>query len=211
MVMNDEKDLPTNEPVETGTPGDDAFVAERVHPDEPSHTTAPDSAGQPSKIGAIRQTIFKRPGSREQIPATETNQAELASVTATTVLMNQSGSEGITADRVQMERSGTRSIEAKSVQMDQSGAVAMSTEQAVLLQSSAVQVVAEKARLSKSAALFVSSNEATIEDSRIGIFSGTATGDVQPLITGRVAAILIGALVATLVLLIALTRGRTDG
>jgi hypothetical protein len=87
----------------------------------------------------------------------------------------------------------------------------MSTEQAVLLQSSAVQVVAEKARLSKSAALFVSSNEATIEDSRIGIFSGTATGDVQPLITGRVAAILIGALVATLVLLIALTRGRTDG
>lgn len=210
MVMSDEKDLQLNEPVETGPNGDDAFIAERVHSDEPSHTTAPASTSQTSKVGTIRQTIFKRPGSREQIPATEANQANLASINATTVLMNQSGSEGITADRVTMDRSGTRSIEAKSVQMDQSGVVAMSTEQAVLLKSSAVQVVAEKARLSKSSAVFVSSGEATIEDSRIGIFSGTATGDVQPLITGRTAAILIGALAATLVLLLALARGRTD-
>jgi hypothetical protein len=73
--MNDEKDKLLNEPVETGTPGDDALVAERVHPDEPSHTTAPEPTEASSKIGAIRQTIFKRPGSREQVPATETNQA----------------------------------------------------------------------------------------------------------------------------------------
>jgi len=204
--MSDEKDLQPNETVDTGTSGDDEFVAERVHADEPSHTTTPESSSRPSLTGTIRQTILKRPGSREQIPATEANKANLDSVQAETVLMKQSGSEGITADRVTMEQSGARSIDAKSVQMDQSGVVALSTEQAVLLQSSAVQVVAEKARLSKSQALFVSSGEATIEDSRIAIFSGTATGDVQPLITGRTAAIVVGALLASLLALIAISR-----
>ena len=142
----------------------------------------------------------------EQMPPTEANSANLSAVNATTVLMNQSGSEGITADRVTMERSGSRSIDAKSVQMDQSGVVALSTEQAVLLKSSTVQAVAEEARLSHSSALFLSSGKASIENSRIAIFAGSTDGDVHPLITGRTAGILIGALAALLVLMFALRR-----
>ena len=207
--MSDEKDLQMDRPGQSGTTGDDQFVADRVHANEPSHTTAPEPSSRASVAGTIRQTIFKRPGSREQVPATEANSANLNSVNATTVLMNQSGSEGITADRVTMERSGSRTIDAKSVQMDQSGVVALATEQAVLLKSSAVQVVAEEARLSHSSALFVSSGTATIENSRIAIFAGSTDGDVQPLITGRTAGILIGALAAFLVLLFALRRTGT--
>ncbi len=207
--MSDEKDLQPNESEEAGTTGDDQFVAERVHANRPSQTTAPEPSGRGSLSGTIRQTIFKRPGSREQVPATEAISANLSAVNATTVLMNQSGSEGITADRVTMERSGSRSIDAKSVQMDQSGVVALSTEQAVLLKSSAVQVVAEEARLSHSSALFLSSGKATIENSRIAIFAGSTDGDVKPLITGRTAGILIGALAALMVLLFALQRNGT--
>src|SRR6187200_1066989 len=112
--MSDEKDLQPNQPEPAGTTGDDQFVAERVHADTPSQTTAPEPAGRASVAGTIRQTIFKRPGSREQVPATEAMSANLSAVNAETVLMNQSGSEGITADRVTMERSGSRSIDAKS-------------------------------------------------------------------------------------------------
>ncbi len=208
-MMSDEKDLQQNAPGQTGTTGDDQFVAERVHASEPSQTTTPEASSRGSLSGTIRQTIFKRPGSREQVPATEATGANLSAVTATTVLMTQSGSEGITADRVTMERSGSRSIDAKSVQMDQSGVVALSADQAVLLKSSAVQVVAEEARLSHSSALFLSSGKATIENSRIAIFSGSTDGDVQPLITGRTAGILIGALATCLVLLFALLRNST--
>lgn len=204
--MSDEKDPRSNEPAETGFNGDDQFVAERVHAGEPAPTTAPEQSGRSSLSGTIRQTIFKRPGSREQIPATEAAGANLSAVTATTVMMNQSGSEGITADRVTMERSGSRSIDAKSVQMDRSGVVALSTEHAVLLKSSAVQVVAEEARLSRSSALFLSSGKASLENSRIAIFAGSADGDVQPLITGRTAGILFGALTVLLVVLFALQR-----
>jgi hypothetical protein len=204
--MSDEKDLQPNEPEESGTHGDDQVVAERVHADQPSQTAAPEPSSRPSVAGTIRQTIFKRPGSREQVPATEATEANLSAVTAETVLMTQSGSEGITADRVTMERSGSRSIDAKSVQMDQSGVVALSTEQAVLLKSSAVQVVAEEARLSHSSALFVSSGTASIENSRIAVFAGSADGDVHPLITGQTAGILLGGLAAFFVLLAVLLR-----
>lgn len=211
--MSDEKDQQPNEPGETGSTTDDQFVAERVHADEPSQTTAPASSQRSSLAGTIRQTIFKRPGSREQVPATEATGANLSAVTATTVLMNQSGSESMTADRVTMERSGSRSIDAKSVQMDHSGVVAMSADNAVLLKSSAVQVVAEDARLSHSSAVFLTSGKATIENSRVVIFAGSADGDVQPLITGRTAGIMLGGLTALLVLLVLLPRlfARDEG
>lgn len=212
--MSDEKDVQPVEPDDTGSTGDDQFIAERVHAGEPAQTSAPQpsgqgATGQRSLAGKIRETIYKRPGSREQVPATEATGANLSAVTATTVLMNQSGSEGITADRVTMERSGSRSIDARSVQMDRSGAVALSSDNAVLLKSSAVQIVAEEARLSHSSAIFLSSGKASIENSRIAIFSGSADGDVQPLITGRTAAILIGALAAFLVVLVALPFVRS--
>lgn len=207
--MSDEKDRQPNEPVETGSTGDDQFVAERVHAGEPSHTSTPEPSGRGSLSGTIRQTLFKRPGTREQVPATEAAGANLSAVNATTVLMNQSGSEGITAERVTMERSGSRSIDAKSVQMDRSGVVALSADHAVLLKSSAVQVVAEEARLSHSSALFLTSEKASVENSRIAIFSGSADGDVQPLITGRTAGILIGALATFLIVLFAALRTRT--
>ncbi|MDQ3549641.1 MAG: hypothetical protein M3439_12580 [Chloroflexota bacterium] len=217
--MSDEKNPQPNASIDSGSTGDDQFIAERVHAGEPAHTTAPQPSEQASPTGGsstagslagkIRQTIYKRPGSREQVPATEATAANLSAVTATTVLMNQSGSEGITADRVTMERSGSRSIDAKSVQMDRSGAVALSADNAVLLKSSAVQVVAEEARLSHSSAIFLSSGRASIEHSRIAIFSGSADGDIQPLITGRTAAILIGALAAFLFAIIALPFVRT--
>ena len=209
--MSDENDRQPHEPARTETSEDDQFVAERVHADRPAQTSDSEVSRQPWRPGEpltakIRETVFKRPGTREQIPATEATGANLSEVNATTVLMNQSGSEGITADRVTMERSGSRSIDAKSVQMDQSGVVALSTEQAVLLKSSAVQVVAEEARLSHSSALFLSSGKASIENSRIAIFAGSADGDVQPLITGRTAGMLAGALAAFLVLLAMLLR-----
>ena len=207
--MSDEKDPRANEPVETGDAGEDQFVAERVHADEPAPTAAPESAGSGSLAGTIRQTIFKRPGSREQVPATEATGANLSAVNATTVLMNQSGAESVSAERVTMERAGARSIDAKSVQMDRSGVVALSSDNAVLLKSSAVQVVAEEARLSHSSAIFLTSNTASIEHSRIAIFAGSADGDVQPLITGRTAAILGAALAAFALLLAALPRVRS--
>lgn len=158
---------------------------------------------------AIRQTIFKRPGSREQSPATEATNANLSAVTATTVLMKTSGSEEMTAERVVMDHSGARSIDAKSVQMDGSGVVALSSETAVLLKSSAVQVVAEKVRLSKSAAVFVSAGEAEIDQSRIVVFAGSTDGDVNALITGRSVAIMAGALAAFLLLLTVLLQTRS--
>jgi hypothetical protein len=212
--MSDEQDRQPTEPARTEATGNDQFVAERVHADRPSQTSDPEPTRQPWRPGEpltakIRETVFKRPGTREQVPATEATGANLSEVNATTVLMTQSGAEGITADRVTMERSGARAIDAKSVQMDQSGVVALSTESAVLLKSSAVQVVAEKARLSNSAALFVSSGEASIDNSRIAIFAGSTDGDVRALITAKTAAILAGVLGVFLVLLVALPRNRT--
>ncbi len=215
--MSDEKDL---QPIE---PGDDTetrtgevvdVAAEDVNPSEaaqPSaqHSSSGESQNRGSLAGTIRETLFKRPGTREQVPATEATGANLSAVTATTVLMNRSGSEEITADRVTMERSGSRTIDAKSVQMDRSGSVALSSDNAVLLNSSAIQIVTSEARLSHSSAIFLSSDKASIEHSRIAIFAGSTDGDVQPLITGQTAGILIGALTAIVAILLALPHIRT--
>jgi 3D (Asp-Asp-Asp) domain-containing protein len=163
--------------------------------------------------GIIRETVYKRPASREQVPATETVQAELREVTATTVLMDRSGSEHITAERVNLDRSGAKTIDTKSAQLDRSGVVALGSDNAVLLHSSAVQVVADEVRMSKSMAFVVSSGNATIEDSRVLIFAGQANGDVQALMTSRSAAILGGAagLVLSLMLILLRSGSRSGG
>jgi hypothetical protein len=211
MSNEDETDPRPTAPEENGPTGDDRVVAERVHADEPSPTTGPAPPRQPSLAGTIRQTIFKRPGSREQVPATEAIEANLSAVDATTVLMKQSGAEQITAERVTMEQSGARTIDAKSVQMDQSGVVALSSDNTVLMKSSAVQVVAEEARLSHSSAIFLSSGNATLENSRVAVFAGTANGDVHAVLTARSAAIAGGVFAVVLVLLLALLRSRSRG
>src|SRR4029453_4334921 len=106
-----------------------------------------------------------------------------------------------TAERVAMERSGARIIDTKSAQLDRSGVVALGSDHTVLLNSSAVQVVAEEARMTRSRAIWVSAGQATIQDSPMLIFNGTAEGDVRPAFTARSAAFFGGALGLVVVLL----------
>lgn len=160
--------------------------------------------------GVVRETIYKQPATREQTPATETVQAELREVSATTVLMDRSGSEHITAERVSLERSGAKSIDTKSAQLDHSGVVALGSDNTVLLHSSAVQVVADEVRMSRSAAVFVAAGQATIQDSRIVLFAGNADGDVQAVITAREAAIFGAVAGAVLALLTILLRSGSS-
>jgi hypothetical protein len=155
----------------------------------------------------IRRTMFKLPGSREQVPATEAVDADLSDINAETVMLERSGAERVTADRVSMERSGAKSVEAKSAQLDRSGVVALGSDHSVLLHSSAVQVVAEEARVSRSRVVWLSAERATIEDSRMVIFNGTADGDVHTLFTARSAATFGAALGLVVVVLSVLLRG----
>jgi hypothetical protein len=189
--------------------------------DERETTTAPvdqddqqisEQTGSPrdsSVIGRVTQTVWKLPGSREQVPATMAAETELRSIDASTVIMDRSGAEAIDAQRVTMERSGAKAIDTKSAQLDRSGVVALGSEHTVLLRSSAVQVVAEEARISKSAVLFASVNSATIADSRVLIFSGNADGNVAPMFTRQTAAILGAALGFTFALIQLLLRARS--
>jgi hypothetical protein len=159
----------------------------------------------------IRKTIFKKPGGREETPATAADDAELSAVQGETVLLNRSGSERITAERISMDRSGARSIEAKSAQLDRSGVVALGSEHTVLLHSSAVQVVAEEARLSRSAVGFLFSDKVELtDDSRVFFFAGSANGDVRALFTPRSAAAFgaVVGLVVTCFLLLARLLAR---
>jgi hypothetical protein len=203
---------------------DDRVVSERAQAPSPAtpvvggSLTDADTISQPGQVGApdddsddesIRQTTYKLPGSREQVPATAATGAELRSVEATTALLERSGAEQVTAERVTLDRSGAKSIDAKSAQLDRSGVVALGSEQAVLLNSSAVQVVAEEARLSKSKALFVQADRVTLEGSRVVVLAGAAEGDVQTVFTRETAAVFGAALGFVFALLtIVLTRGR---
>jgi hypothetical protein len=176
-------------------------------------TSRPASSGADggSRASSIRDTIFKLPGSREQVPAKQAERTDLQSVTADTVLMDRSGAEQITADRVSMEQSGAKSIDAKSAQLDKSGAVALGADHAVLLHSSAVQVVAEEARLTDSAVLVLSAESATLTDSRVVVFAGKAEGDVNAVLTPLSAAVAGGAfgLVVALVMILLRSRSRS--
>jgi hypothetical protein len=110
-----------------------------------------------------------------------------------------------------MERSGAKSIDAKSAQLDRSGVVALGSEHTVLLHSSAVQVVAEEARLTHSAAVFLQTERATLTDSRVGVFMGTAEGDVRTTFTTQTAAVFgaaVGAVFALLTLVLSRSRKR---
>lgn len=142
-----------------------------------------------SSSGNIRETTIKDTATREPVAATEANHADLQNVEATTVVMKQSGSEQITADRVSMEQSGAKSIEAKSAQLDQSGVVALGADHVAMLQSSAVQIVTEEIRLSKSTAAYINARQAQVEDSRILLFTGSASGEVHTAFTPVTAAI----------------------
>jgi hypothetical protein len=183
---------------ETDQGADDRVVAERA---------ARPVAGGPA--AAIRKTLFKLPGSREQVPATEAVEADLSDITATTVMLDRSGAERITAERVSMERSGARIIDAKSAQLDRSGVVALGSDHTVLLNSSAIQVVAEEARITRSRAIWISTERATIQDSSMVIFSGTAEGDIRTAFTPRTAALFGGACGLAIVAFNALLRGTT--
>ena len=108
-----------------------------------------------------------------------------------------------------MDRSGAKSLDTKSAQLERSGVVALGSEHTVLLHSSAVQVVAEEARLTHSRAVFLQTERATLTDSRVGVFMGTADGDVRATFTTHTAAIfgaVAGAVFALLT--VVLTRGR---
>lgn len=168
-----------------------------------------ESSGEPQvTTGAVRETLHKQPGSREQVPATAATDAELRSINASTVVMERSGAEQISADRVTMERSGAKSIETKSAQLDRSGVVALGSDTTVLLRSSAVQVAAEDVRLSHSSAVFVSAERATLDDSRVVIFAGRAEGDIRAVLTARSAAIFGAAAGLVLTLMLVLLGAR---
>jgi hypothetical protein len=224
--MSDEQRDKADGMAMSGDARDDRVVSERVQAtgaSQPAPAVGADlvdadtinvagQVGAPAPLaetGVIRETTYKQPGSREQVPATEAQGAELRSIEATTVLLERSGAERITAERVSMDRSGAKSLDAKSAQLERSGVVALGSEHTVLLHSSAVQVVAEETRLSHSTAVFVQSERATLTDSRVGVFIGTADGDVRATFTSRSAAIFgatAGGVFALLTML--LTRGR---
>jgi hypothetical protein len=203
--MSDERnDLPRLADAGTDTPSDDRVVDERMQRPE-----TPADVARQAETGTVRETLYKLPGSREQVPATEATQAELRSITATTVLMDRSGAESITADRVQLERSGSKSIDTKSAQLDRSGVVALGSEHTVLLHSSAVQVVAEEARVTDSTVVWLTTERASLENSLVILFAGTAEGDVQPVFTPQTAAIFGAAAGGLLALLSLVLRGRS--
>ena len=208
----------------SAAPGDDRVVSERVLASsgapaaanaledaapiaDTGHAGVPEPAATAG--GVIRETTYKLPGSREQVPATEARGADLRSIEATTVLLERSGAEQITAERVSMDRSGAKSLDAKSAQLDRSGVVALGSEHTVLLHSSALQIVAEEARLTHSRAVFLQAERATLTDSRVVFFAGTAEGDVCSTFTTRTAAVFGAAAGAVFALLtIVLARGR---
>lgn len=182
-----------------------------VPPADECDETAAEHSGtpavtEPTRRKGIRDILYKLPGSREQVPATEASQTDLSQITATTVLLDRSGSEQITADRVSLDHSGARAIQAKSAQLDRSGVVALGSNHTVLLHSSAVQVVADEARLTDSAVVFLSSGNATLDNSRVIFFNGSTTGDVQVMMTTRTLAILGGAVGIVLMLVMLISR-----
>jgi 3D (Asp-Asp-Asp) domain-containing protein len=174
---------------------------------QPQQPESQGSAGPAPLAGSVRETLYKQPGTREQVPATETVHTELHEVSATTVVMDRSGSEHITAERVNLDRSGAKSIDAKSAQLEHSGVLALGSENTVLLHSSAVQVVADEVRMSKSNAVVVVAGNATLEESQVVFFAGRATGDVHAVLDTRSAAIVGAAGGAVLALLLILVRG----
>lgn len=155
----------------------------------------------------IRKTLFKLPGSREQVPATEAVEAELSEINAATVMLDRSGAELITSERVSMSRSGAKTIDTKSAQLDHSGVVALGSDHTVLLNSSAVQVVAEEARVTRSKVFWLSTQRASVDGSRMFVFSGSAEGDVRTVFTPRTAVLCGAAFGLVVVLLNVLLRG----
>jgi hypothetical protein len=200
-------DMTPARPGTAGASDDDQVVAERVQaPDETRAVTLP---ARPAR-GRIRETLRHLPGRAEPVPATEAAQTELASVSATTVMLDRSGAEQITAETVSLERSGAKSIDTASARLDRSGVVALGSDSAELHNSSAVQVVAEEVRLSHSTAVVVSAQRATLEHTRVIFFAGSAEGDVHTVLTARAAGILAGGLTFG-ALLFSVLRGRSRG
>ncbi|CAN5776937.1 hypothetical protein BH23CHL2_BH23CHL2_16720 [soil metagenome] len=163
----------------------------------------PQDASEP---GVIRETTYKKPATREEAPATEALRTSLQSVEAETVMMNRSKSETVSGSRVVMDRSGARSIDASSAQLDRSGVVTLGSDNVVLLRSRAVQVVGEEMRMNRSQALFVSARNAEIENSRMVIFAGQASGEVRTVFKPVTAAIAGAGLGVVLVIFGALLR-----
>ena len=151
--------------------------------------------------GVIRETTYKKTATREEGRATEASQTSLQNVEAETVMMDRSKSETVSGSRVVMDRSGARSIEANSTQMDRSGVVTLGSDNVVLLRSRAVQAVSDELRMNRSQALFVSARNAEIENSRIVLFAGNASGEVRMLFTPATAAIAGAGLGVVLLLL----------
>lgn len=193
--MTDETTIGTGDPAKP----DDSAATARARADAVTEPASRRDRG-------IREILFKLPGSREQVPATEVTQSDLSQINATTVMLDRSGSEHITADRVSLDRSGSRTIDARSVQLDRSGVVALGADHAVLLHSSAVQVVSEEARVTDSSVIFLSSANANLDGSRVVFFGGSASGDIHPVITTRTAAIVAGIVALALALLTLLGR-----
>lgn len=209
LVRLEMRDDTITNPGDTEDLDDDQTLAPANSDDVVLEHTQPSAAGQPRRGERIRELLYKLPGTREQVPATAASQADLSEITATTVLLDRSGSERITADRVSLDHSGARTIDAKSVQFDRSGVVALGTDHAVLLHSSAIQVVSEEARITDSSVIFLSADKASLDNSRIVFFSGSADGDIRAVMTTRTAAIVTAIMAIALVILKILGRAES--
>lgn len=203
--MSDDKTTGSTDTVKL----DDDYATAPTEPDDVVSEPGQLSGKRKKRRGErIRETLYKLPGTREQVPATEATQTDLGEITATTVLLDRSGSERIAADRVSLDRSGARTIDAKSVQLDRSGVVALGADHAVLLHSSAIQVVSEEARLTDSSVFFLSTDNASLVNSRVVFFNGCTEGDVNTVMTTRTAGVVAGIIAVALVILMLL--GRTE-
>jgi hypothetical protein len=139
--------------------------------------------------------------------ATELLRAEAGDVQGGTIGMERAGAEQVTAERVVMTNSGARTIDARSAQVDRSGILAVRSDKAVFYNSTTVAVSTDEARIVRGRVLLLKADHAEIEgDVRIGVYAGTASESVRPLVDVRGAAAFGAGLGAALLLVGSLLR-----
>jgi len=154
----------------------------------------------------IRETLYKQPATREQVPATEVDRTGVRDVEAGTVIITRGNAQTVNAERVSMERSAARSIDAKSLQLDRSAAARLNSERVVLQGSTASQISTRELRMVRSQAGFVAAQQAHLEESRVFVLAGRADGEVHTVLTAGSAALLGAAFGASVAIVTALIR-----
>ena len=184
--------------------------------DTPTETDGNESGGSPegwtdrTSVGsgsvASEVVVSAGPENRPAV-ATELLRAEAGDVRAGTIAMERAGAEQVTAERVVMTNSGARTIDARSAQVDRSGILAVRSDKAVFYNSTSIAISTDEVRIVRGRVLLLKADRAAIEgDARIGIYAGTASESVRPLVDVRGAAAFGAGLGAVLLLFASVLR-----